>query len=90
MIYSMKIKGPHNGPEGYCALLSESVYMDHDFILLLAKKLYITILFKTFLILTKILWSICYEKSNYLKDLGFIFRFEKKTTISSYTLQCFS
>jgi hypothetical protein len=33
----MKIKGPHNGPEGYCALLSESVYMDHDFILLLAK-----------------------------------------------------
>jgi hypothetical protein len=40
-IYSMEIKNLHNGPEGYCALIFEYVvvYMDHDFILLLAKKI---------------------------------------------------
>jgi hypothetical protein len=51
----MKIKGPHNGPEGYCALLSESVYMDHDFILLLAKKNFILLSFsRHFLSLLKL------------------------------------
>jgi hypothetical protein len=90
-IYSMEIKNLHNGPEGYCALIFEYVvvYMDHDFILLLAKKIFY-FPFQAIFILTKISWSICYEKSNYLKYLGFLFMFEKKTTASSYTLQCFS
>jgi hypothetical protein len=56
-IYSMEIKNLHNGPEGYCALIFEYVvvYMDHDFILLLAKKNYFTFLFKQFLSLLKFL-----------------------------------
>jgi hypothetical protein len=83
MIYSTEIKSPRNGPEGYYALLFESVYMDHDFILLLAKKNFILLSFSShFLSLLKFLWSICYQKSNYLKDLGFILDLRKTTANS--------